>query len=307
MKGGMTMNDQVKRKRWTIIVLVLLVLSITYVHRFRSVKTVRLIPVNVAKSNVRLPQQVSFEHGSGQGYDHIEANSTFGFERVYLINQARRRDRLTEMQLLLEQYSIPFTTVEAIDGAKEMPTLNIEDQVRHGKSQSHARIWQMMLAGDVKSALILEDTFDMDVRIKEQVQRLQAPFAALLNIAHSGRNATFLHPQDPWNTALWDLLWFGQCEERPWSQEQISRASGLLPILKGSPYVTYRDPTRSRVAHHSVIYNAYGVPASDEENAREQRLRIIQPALSPRCTTAYAITKHGAARALYQSAHKSQM
>lgn len=125
----------------------------------------------------------------------------------------------------------------------------------------------------------------------------------MLNIMQNGRNHTELSPSDPWNTALWDMLWFGQCSEQAWAEHQLPDDTSQLP-LTGLPFLTYNDPARSKTTQYSTMFDEYKVPRHDSELDTDLRLRIIQPAREARCTTAYALTRSGAARALYQNTHK---
>lgn len=165
-----------QRYTWPRILLASLVLltlflgSATYRIRNRD----EVLPVQVRSSERWLPYRMEDRTAKRGDQHRPKLNDTFGFERIYLLNLASRRDRRSEMQLLMSQYNMAYTLVEGVSGAKEKPSYTqAKEQRQHGRAQGHAKIWQQMLQERASSALILEDNFDMDRRIREQMERLQ--------------------------------------------------------------------------------------------------------------------------------------
>jgi hypothetical protein len=128
----------------------------------------------------------------------------------------------------------------------------------------------------------------------------------MLNIIHMGKNHTSLTSKDPWNTPLWDLLWFGQCTEEAWQTKNLPQNySAIQP--ESFPILTYSDPTRSNIANYEKMFSSYGLRTQHDYRDTKSRLRLIQPARQPQCLSAYALTGSGAARALYQNAHRGEL
>jgi GR25 family glycosyltransferase involved in LPS biosynthesis len=97
-------------------------------------------------------------------------NSTLGFDKIYVINLKRRKDRRDI--LIKENPEIDFTFIEAVDG-KEITTVELQKQGLVGSSffdptgmlttgifacaLSHKKAWDQALKDGVENALFLED------------------------------------------------------------------------------------------------------------------------------------------------------
>src|SRR5437868_12309159 len=93
--------------------------------------------------------------------------------KAYLINLARRPDRLRQMQAQLDGLGLPMEVVAAID-ARDTPDAEVD---RHFTADgplgplpkgdkcctlSHMRAWEIFLAGSDDRALFLEDDVEID-------------------------------------------------------------------------------------------------------------------------------------------------
>ena len=94
--------------------------------------------------------------------------------KIFLINLARRPDRLAHVQQQLAQLGLSFERFDAVDGAtiddtsfvdRDQFYLNNKRQIALGEigcAMSHRAIWQQMVEQNLPFALILED--DINIR-----------------------------------------------------------------------------------------------------------------------------------------------
>ncbi|RUS19983.1 glycosyltransferase family 25-domain-containing protein [Endogone sp. FLAS-F59071] len=156
-----------------------LILMATYLLVISPYKTYML---GISKSSVLAPTDLS-------------PPSTLGFDRIYVINLARRTDRKKRMKTMASYLNLDFTFVNGVTA--EDPQIN-KYWVRNGASkaqlacwQSHMHVYQSIVANNLTSALILEDDIDMEADIEKRVFEV-AP--------HLPKN--------------WDVWFLGHCHEQ---------------------------------------------------------------------------------------------
>lgn len=119
-----------------------------------------------------------------------------GVDKVYLINLARRKERLDRMQKIFDLLGVEYSLLEATDGQKldELPSELKNYHILEGYLDpiskrpmkngeigcflSHYRIWQDVVKNEYKKVIVFEDdlrfSHDGLTRIKEVLQDLEA-------------------------------------------------------------------------------------------------------------------------------------
>ncbi|XP_070531927.1 procollagen galactosyltransferase 2-like [Ptychodera flava] len=112
-----------------------------------------------------------------------------GFDEIYMINLARRRDRRERMFWNLEQLGIDFKHFEAVDGNRDLTKEIIQDMgivmlpgfadPYHGRELtmgeigcflSHYRIWQEVVNKSYSKVMVLEDDIRFHFKFRERLQ-----------------------------------------------------------------------------------------------------------------------------------------
>lgn len=114
---------------------------------------------------------VSLPHTYEGPYTQNEVNSTFGFEKVLVLNLPHRQDKKDEMVMMgaVSGVNLTFIETKTMDQIKESG-LPWHGSLSHGGAigvfRAHADAWQRVLTEDWNTALILEDDSDWDVDFK---------------------------------------------------------------------------------------------------------------------------------------------
>ncbi|CAO1624871.1 unnamed protein product [Parajaminaea phylloscopi] len=234
-------------------------------------------------------------------------NSTWGFGKIYALNLARRPDKVDQLTLMAKATGLDIEFYHPVPGDQ----LREEGLPPHGDDLSigiagcyrgHADLWRKILNGPEESVLIIEDDVDWEVDWKAALSRLVMPFSTLLaSETGSPRTPT---EQDPWSHQDWDTLFFGACTEK------VMEPGNHPPDvdLNHLPVVIWNDTT---VAHSDAwstsftdIFKAYNGTIPVWETPSEERQRLVARSVWPICTGSYAMTKRGAARALYRASRR---
>jgi hypothetical protein len=116
---------------------------------------------------------LTYRYGPVAEKDFVPMNKTFGFEKIYVLNMPSRTDKKAEMTIVSHQLGIPFEFVDGVDGVALKPGENHIVAGIWGCAEGHAKVWQKMLEDRVSSAVVFEDDVDFDLRIHEQLARMQ--------------------------------------------------------------------------------------------------------------------------------------
>lgn len=133
-------------------------------------------------TSVNLPADATFPYHYGpvvESKDTTSINSTFGFEKIYIINLPRRTDKKAEFTILAEEYGLDIEFVDGVEGTKLIPNDSIIRAGILGVAEGHARCWEKMVKDKVTSAIVFEDDFDFDVRIVRQLAMLRGEYVSL--------------------------------------------------------------------------------------------------------------------------------
>lgn len=246
-------------------------------------------------------QKASIFASHDQTWSAESFNSTLSFGKIYSIGLKGAYTRRDELSLLSYQHRLDLTHIEAIDGR----TLTLK-QLPYGASnlkpgelgcwRSHMNTLKQMLEDGVETALIVEDDFDFDVRIRSQlgdVRKNLIDLQSKIGRLHQPYNDSKAFP------GSWDILWLGACFE-----DQIK----LRENKNNLTFVHYQDPTVIDKNERNPIwteleseYRSYSIEQGLNPRKWENdgRYRVLQQAQIPYCTTAYAVSRRGAARLYY--------
>lgn len=129
------------------------------------------------------------------------------------------------------------------------------------------------------------------------------PFSTLLTSESKDGHARRPTEADPWSAKDWDLLFLGACTERVLGAESQTHPPGV--DFAHLPGVFYNDTSVSHADAWSSSFPAvmakFGGALPAWETPAHERQRLVARSAFPVCTGAYAMTKRGAARALYQA------
>ena len=134
-------------------------------------------------------------------------NRTLGFDKIYVINLAKRKDR--KESLLKKFKDLDLTFIEAVDGKKLDIEQNLKDKIFnktfydpagictkgvYGCALSHKKAWDQAIEDNVETALFLED----DVKIIEsELQKYQSIYEDLKlvewDLVHLGKKKTEIY------------------------------------------------------------------------------------------------------------------
>ncbi|PWN24637.1 hypothetical protein BDZ90DRAFT_234911 [Jaminaea rosea] len=256
---------------------------------------------------------------SGSTPSALPLNSTLGFSKIYVRHASpydNRRDELAMMSAV-SNLSVAYSdkplwnagTNVSLAGLPWHDSLLSKEEL--AEYRSHATVWRRILDEQTPSALILSDTVDWDINVHAQLQRLQTPLATLIS-AYEQQQSSNAHGdprkpsrQDPLLSNAWDILFLGCEEELP-----LPMAVDLAPFARYddesvAPSSTSSPTFVELLAHYGMSLEwAMAIPGGAYEvvpgrRRGPPRQRLVAVAQSPRCSTAYAISRRGAAKLLH--------
>ncbi|KAF2088096.1 glycosyltransferase family 25 protein [Saccharata proteae CBS 121410] len=197
-------------------------------------------------------------------------NATLGFETILAVSNVKswRSDGLqraawrTGMRVSIPPQSRPTEDeINEFLGRSHSGTLNYGSAVAW---LAHLQVLEM--AANHSSTLIMEDDSDWDVAIHSQTAAIAA---SVRDLTHPTK------PADEWPYGEnWDVLWLGHCGEK-------------LPEDGEEDYIWFHDSTVPD-----------GIASYEPRIEHPNSTRIVQHAIGPICTFAYAVTAASAQKIL---------
>ncbi|KAK1772469.1 Procollagen galactosyltransferase 1 [Phialemonium atrogriseum] len=245
-------------------------------------------------------------------------NSTFGFEKIFVVGLPSRSDRRDGMLL---QAALSNIEIEFIDGVlgrdvpnKAIPTSPDHERLKDptiGSWRAHMNAIQEVVRRNLTSALILEDDVDWDVRIRKQLRDFALSTRVLTQplVGSSGLYADSTYPNpskdspgtiadisfgrlpqteqpkiSPYGDG-WDVLWVGHCGMH-------FPSAGNKAIPKGR-VVHMNDETVAQKRHLWT----FNIPFTLKEKY-PQHTRVVHHTQEGVCSLGYAVSQKGARRLL---------
>ena len=237
------------------------------------------------------------------------ANTTLGFERVFVVSLPERKDMLKGFERAANvtgfEYQVLDGTAEEGDEEQEV----VEKLLRAGRrsrtakeregkekaaaeaaktawyQHSHLNAAKWIIAEDMGSALIVEDDADWDAGLREQLKTFAVGSNLLLGPKprRDKGKKNKKEPSTPYGHG-WDMLWLGHCGSRPVTEDQRR-------------FIIRNDPTVPPKRHR---YNPDDVPEEvKEQDHGDEGTRTVYRAGSGACLYAYALSLSGASKLLY--------
>lgn len=230
-------------------------------------------------------------------------NSTLGFQNIFVINLEERQDKKDYISLMAHSSGLKVNFMEGIhiDNKTSLPDHGkVVTGGRLGGFRSHANIWRKMILEDITTALILEDDADWNINIKYQMANLQRSLATLIPSERDDNAATSKK-----NSSLdWDILRLGYCYDHPMTE------TNHPPGINGQqlPYISYPDvglPLENQCwPEQDAVMKAYNAPLKLGQSPRYSGRRIVSRSNVPVCLHAYALSKQGAFKLLFNHNHQ---
>lgn len=276
--------------------------------------------------DIYTPQRTILPNDYSGKFTQNPVNSTLGFEKIIVLHLPSRLDKKDELLLMAEVAGIELTFLPthrlsdlSPNGLPWHETFKGESKNTMGVYRAHLDAAALVLEKGWNSALIMEDDVDWDIRLREILQRFQQPFATLINSwANTSDAAPIIRSteSDPWMSKEWDLINFGTCiEDNIKGQDRFD--------VEHPPFIMYDDdslPEYSSVIntekYHTDILphewvlgpmNKYNVtlPGDTERIAKGHKVRrMAMVNYKAVCLSAYALSRQGAARVLYQASRE---
>ncbi|KAJ1971472.1 hypothetical protein H4R34_005733 [Dimargaris verticillata] len=145
------------------------------------------------------------------------AQTTLGFDKIYMVNLDSRTDRLTQILELTSFLHIKVDRWRATD-AKDTPDPQGKPSGHRACWDSHRRIYQEVAdSPNLKHALILEDDIDIEYDIHKQV----------------AESMKALNSADP----DWDMFYIGHCSGIERKKKAVNKEADIYPSF--SPACTH--------------------------------------------------------------------
>lgn len=212
------------------------------------------------------------------------ANSTLGFEKVFVINLPERPDKLDQFVIISALSGFTADVIEGVKGSevknKSLPALEglpIKESSRNnivGCWRAHLNFAQTIVTNRLSSALVIEDDADWDTHLKDQLQEFAYGSQFVTGVT-AGQE-----PHSPYGDD-WDLLWLGHCSCRI-KPDDLRRL-----VIENDATV----PAPKRRANFGNIPNM-------NEEGYDNHTRVVYQANGGVCTYSYALSYRGALRYL---------
>ncbi|KAL2072427.1 hypothetical protein VTL71DRAFT_11770 [Oculimacula yallundae] len=218
-------------------------------------------------------------------------NDTLGFQKVFAVGLPERSDKRDALALISSLTGFKIDWIEGVRGEmvvdKALP-FGV-DRVKLWESnlgswRGHMNAVRTIVEQGIKSALILEDDVDWDVRLKPLLQLIANGTRTLQG--HSAHSSDSPYGDD------WDLIWLGHCGEvfPEVLEENASKAPDSSEYVSlSTKYTIHADPTVPAPSYARGFQNFTDYPHT----------RWIHVTGGPICTFAYALSLEGARKVLY--------
>ncbi|KAK4195479.1 family 25 putative glycosyltransferase [Triangularia verruculosa] len=282
-----------------------------------------LVFLFLRSSGLQTDGAVQYLKASGEVSPEI-LNATLGFQEIFVVNLRERTDRCDAMTLAVALTKLDVKWIDGIDGKdvsdRVLPGDSWDKKISKGNKGSwraHMNALQRIVRENITSALILEDDADWDIRLKQQMQVFaQAARAFTQPARRAGATAKTLSVQKSTELSIsqlpttsrprvtpygdnWDLLWLGHCGTDFPSASTIvgNKAATSKP---GIPLLRVTIPNDGTVPDPKHL-KAHPFALQDTL-AKEYppHTRIVHASSKTTCTQAYAVSRQGARKLLYQ-------
>ncbi|KAI1137410.1 glycosyltransferase family 25 protein [Hypoxylon sp. FL0543] len=265
---------------------------------------------------------------SGLSVGEDVLNRTLGFSKIFVINLPSRSDRRDSMARAGAVSNLTFTWIDGV-AADQAPD-RVAPVSKGGRSSgakaswiSHMNALRVVVRENLRSALIMEDDVDWDVRIKSQLQTFASASRTWLKASESDTRQKelldFVPPSllmkraaanvlvgDPAKDTIrldsaaevdskvhqtvygdnWDVLWLGHCgADFPSDQSPVPPLRIAIMDDETVPAPKHLKP------HPFALQDKLG-------EVYPPHTRVIHASSGNVCSLAYAVTYHGARKLL---------
>ena len=155
------------------------------------------------------------------------------------------------------------------------PPKGIPTSQELGCWRSHANVWSHIISSGISSALIFEDDADFSVGIRDILENVSIQLQDLLG-AKNGE------PYGLVDENSWDLIQLGMCFPQLPDPAKYPKSSRMIRSWV-DPYAPENDDLAQKYL----------------PDAESKRVRVLSPTWGMACTQAYAVSREGAKRLLY--------
>jgi hypothetical protein len=206
------------------------------------------------------------------------ANSTLGLQKILVLSTGsswRTRGLKAAASYTGLDVEIPDHPLITAEFVQAFSNIGDEETVAAFPAPGSALAWlshldllKYIVQSGLETALIFEDDVDWDVAVKDQIRLM----------SDAVRNFTKVASSDPSPYCRnWDILWIGHCGD---------------VTTNATERVEYSDPTVLAHADYTGWSRRYNHGTWSEGH------RLVQHGANPICTSAFAVTRHGAQHVL---------
>ncbi|KAI1392016.1 glycosyltransferase family 25 protein [Hypoxylon trugodes] len=247
-------------------------------------------------------------------------NNTLSFSKIFVINLPSRTDRRDAMALSGAVSNLTFTWIGGVSGEQATGGKGRSSGAK-GSWRSHMNALRTIVSDDIRSALVVEDDIDWDIRIKSQLQTFASASRTWLkeskfdkrqelldyvppSLLKKGDSTTMAIDSDENTIRLnpsaridnkphesvygddWDVLWLGHCgADLPDAQAQVSPLRVAILGDETVPSPKHLKP------HPFALKDKLG-------EIYPPHTRVVHASSGNVCSLAYAVSFQGARKLL---------